>query len=369
MTDFNEQMMQRALALARRGVGKTAPNPAVGCVIVKDGAVIGTGWHRKAGTPHAEVHALRQAGAGARGADVYVTLEPCSHFGRTPPCADALIEAGVARVFVGMVDPNPLVSGRGIARLRAAGIEVLAGVLETESRRLNEPFLKHVQTGMPFVICKSAMTMDGKIATADGDSKWITNELSRRYVHRLRSTVDAVMVGIGTVLADDPQLTARIRGGKDPVRIIVDSSLRLPLTAQVVQQQSTARTIVATVTKDVARIGALVASGCEVVRCRDDAGRVDLADLLALLGKRGVQSLLLEGGGELAGYALRRRLIDKFVLFYAPKLLGGSGGYGPFAGESAARMAASVRLERVSVRRFANDVMIEAYPEESCLPG
>ncbi|BDV43298.1 riboflavin biosynthesis protein RibD [Geotalea uraniireducens] len=368
MTDFNEQMMHHALKLARRGVGKTAPNPAVGCVIVKDGAVVGTGWHRRAGTPHAEVHALRQAGDRARGADAYVTLEPCSHFGRTPPCADALVEAGLARVVIGMVDPNPLVSGRGIARLRAAGVEVITGVLEEECRVLNEPFLKHVQTGMPFVICKSAMTMDGKIATASGDSKWITNERSRRYVHRLRSAADAVMVGIGTVEADDPQLTARIPGGKDPLRIVVDSSLRLSPEARLLRQQSSARTIVATVARDAARIGALDAAGCEVVTCRSVGGRVDLAELLALLGKRGVQSILLEGGGELAGYALRHGLIDKFVLFYAPKLLGGTGGYGPFAGESAVRMDACFRLGRVSVRRFADDVMIEAYPEGICLP-
>lgn len=369
MTVFHEKMMRRALALARRGIGKTAPNPAVGCVIVRDGAVVGEGWHRKAGTPHAEVHALREAGERARGADVYVTLEPCSHHGRTPPCADALLEAGVRRVFVGMVDPNPKVCGEGIGRLRGAGIEVATGILGNECRRINEPFAKHVTTGIPFVILKSAMTMDGKTATAAGDSRWITSEESRRYVHRLRSMVDAIMVGVGTVTADDPRLTARLPRGRDPLRVVVDSALRIPLDAQMLRLDSPAPTLIATVSDDGERIAALEALGAEVLRCRERQGRVDLRDLLARLGARGVQSLLLEGGREVAGEALREGLIDKFVLFYAPKLLGGAGGFGLFAGESAERMDGCRRLTRVSVRRFGDDVMIEAYPEETCSPG
>lgn len=369
MTVFHEKMMRRALALARRGVGKTAPNPAVGCVIVRDRAVVGEGWHRKAGTPHAEVHALRQAGERARGADVYVTLEPCSHHGRTPPCADALVEAGVGRVFIGMVDPNPRVCGSGIGKLRTAGIEVTTGILEDACRRINEPFMKHVTTGLPFVILKSAMTMDGKTATATGDSKWITCEESRRYVHKLRAMVDAIMVGVGTVIADDPQLTARLPRGRDPLRVVVDSTLRAPLDARVLRLDSPAPTLVATVSDDGERTAALESLGVEVLRCREREGRVDLRDLLARLGERGVQSVLLEGGREVAGEALREGLIDKFILFYAPKLLGGADGFGLFAGQSADRMDGCRGLGRINVRRFGDDVMIEAYPEETCSPG
>jgi len=305
----------------------------------------------------------------SRGADVYVTLEPCSHFGKTPPCADALIDAGVRRVFVGLMDPNPKVSGRGIKRLRSAGVEVITGIREAQCRRLNEPFLKHVTTGLPFVILKSALTMDGKTATATGDSRWITNDKSRHYVHRLRSQVDAVMVGVGTALADDPQLTARIPGGRDPIRIVVDSALRIPLGARMFHQESPAATIVATVSKDRTRIAELESIGAEVLRCCENQGRVDLRDLLFRLGARGIQSILLEGGSELAGNALRAGLIDKVLLFFAPKLLGGSDGFGPFGGPSAKRMDGCLRLKDPRVRRFGDDVMIEAYPEEPCLPG
>lgn len=369
MIDFHEKMMRRALTLARRGSGKTAPNPAVGCVIVRDGAIVGEGWHRKAGTPHAEVHALRQVGDAARGADVYVTLEPCSHFGKTPPCADALVAAGVRQVFVGMVDPNPKVCGNGIERLKTAGIGVVTGILEGECRRINEPFIKHVATGLPFVILKSAMTMDGKTATASGDSRWITNEKSRNYVHKLRASVDAVMVGVGTALADDPQLTARIPQGRDPLRVVVDSSLKISPDARMFHQESSAATLVATLSDNAERMARLKSLGAEVLRCHERDGRVDLHDLLERLGARGVQSVLLEGGSALAGEALRAGLIDKFILFYAPKLLGGSDGFGLFAGPSEERMADCFRLRTEAVRRFGDDIMIEAYPEEPCLPA
>lgn len=368
MVNSAEKFMRRALVLAKRGEGKTSPNPAVGCVIVRDGAIVGEGWHRRAGTPHAEVHALRQAGELARNADVYVTLEPCSHYGKTPPCADALVEAGVRRVFVGMVDPNPKVSGRGIQRLQSAGIEVVAGILEAGCRRLNEPFVKHVTTGLPFVVLKSAMTMDGKTATSTGDSRWITNEKSRHYVHQLRSKVDGIMVGVGTVIADDPQLTARIPRGRDPLRIVVDSSLRIPPDSRILRQESAVTTVVATISKDLNRIACLQSPGVEILECNEDGGTVDLRDLLARLGSRGVQSVLIEGGSTLAGRALRAGLIDKFVLFYAPKFLGGADGFGLFSGPASRMMDECRRLKDVTVRRFGDDVMIEAYPEEECLP-
>jgi diaminohydroxyphosphoribosylaminopyrimidine deaminase/5-amino-6-(5-phosphoribosylamino)uracil reductase len=368
MTDFHTKIMKRALSLARKGIGKTAPNPAVGCVIVQGEEIVGEGWHRKAGTPHAEIHALRRAGERARHADVYVTLEPCSHFGKTPPCADALVQAGVARVFVGMIDPNPEVRGKGVEILRAAGIEVFADILEGECRRLNDPFVKHVTTGRPFVILKSAMTLDGKTATAAGDSKWITSDKSRCYVHKLRGIVDGIMVGVGTVIADDPQLTCRTPGrGKDPVRIIVDSRLRIPSSARVLRQDSEARTCIATILRESGKIDELRGMSAEIISCREHNGRVDLDDLLQKLGAMGIQSLLLEGGRELAGEALRLGLIDKYLLFYAPKLVGGEG-MGLFGGTGVERMDDAPRLGDIRIRRFGRDFMIEGYPEYPCLP-
>jgi diaminohydroxyphosphoribosylaminopyrimidine deaminase/5-amino-6-(5-phosphoribosylamino)uracil reductase len=363
MTDLHKKMMERALALARRGIGKTAPNPAVGCVIVREGTIVGEGWHRKAGTPHAEIHALRQAGEAAGGADVFVTLEPCGHFGKTPPCAAALINAGVKRVFAAMMDPNPLVSGRGAELLRAAGIEVEFGLMEKASRFLNESFLKHMTTGLPFVILKSAMTLDGKTATESGDSKWITNDMSRRYVHKLRAMVDAVMVGGGTILADDPQLTCRIAGGKDPIRIIVDSALTIPFNSQVLHLNSPARTVIATVAANGPKAEKLSECGVEILQCGERSGRVDLRDLCGRLGRMGVQSVLLEGGHTLAGEFLRSGLIDKFFFFYAPKILGGAGP-GLFAGDGAGKMMDAIKLRNLKIRRFGEDLLIEGYPEE-----
>jgi diaminohydroxyphosphoribosylaminopyrimidine deaminase/5-amino-6-(5-phosphoribosylamino)uracil reductase len=362
-----QQFMRRALSLARKGIGKTSPNPAVGCVIVRNGEIIGQGWHRRAGTPHAEVHALRDAGGVAKGADVYVTLEPCSHFGKTPPCADALIEARVARVYVAMVDPNPKVAGRGIEKLRAAGIEVTIGVLEKECRAINRPFIKHVTTTLPFVTLKSAMTLDGKTATASCDSRWVTGEASRRLVHKLRGESDAIMVGIGTVLADDPQLTCRIKGGRDPQRVIIDSKLRIPLSAKVLTVASPVRALVATIADDPAKIRAIEALGAEVLRCRERNGRVDLQDLMAKLGGRGIQSLLLEGGAGLAGAMLDNQLIDRCLFFYAPKLVGGEG-IGLFSGCGAALMADAVPLDNIAVRRCGADIIVEGEPNYPCLP-
>ncbi|MGA7828845.1 MAG: bifunctional diaminohydroxyphosphoribosylaminopyrimidine deaminase/5-amino-6-(5-phosphoribosylamino)uracil reductase RibD [Geobacteraceae bacterium] len=367
MTDFHTKMMRKALILARRGLGKTSPNPAVGCVIVRDGEIVGEGWHRKAGTPHAEVHALRQAGDRARGADVYVTLEPCSHHGKTPPCAGALINAGVLRVFAAMMDPNPIVSGRGLALLREAGIVVECGILEQECRLLNEVFIKHVTTGMPFVILKSAMTLDGKTATASGDSKWITCKESRRYVHSLRAKVDAIMVGVGTVLADDPQLTCRMVRGKDPQRIVVDSRLRTPPSAALFHLDSQAKTILATIERDPQKIDALQALGAEPLLCAEKEGRVDLEDMLRRLGAFGIQSVLLEGGRELVGTAVRKGLVDKFLLFYAPKIIAGEDGYGLCSGSGVARMGDAFTLRNTRIRRFAEDFLVIGYPERSCL--
>ena len=358
---YLEKMMARAIALARKGVGKTAPNPPVGCIIVRDGAIVGTGWHRKAGTPHAEIHALREAGKLAQGAEVFVTLEPCSHFGKTPPCADALIAAGVGRVYAGMIDPNPMVAGKGMEKLRAAGIPTFPGLLEPECRRLIGPFVKHVTTGLPLVTVKSALTLDGKTATASGDSQWITGEQARRQVHKLRAENDALMVGMGTVLTDDPQLTCRLpRGGNDPLRVIVDSRLRTPLDAQLFRVKSTATTLIATIEQDEERLVTYRALGAEVLSCREVNGRVDLADLLVHLGKRGVQSVLVESGGELSGALLRQGLIDRIILFYGAKLVGGEG-RSPFGGIGVEKMSSAIRLREIEVRRFGDDLMVSGY--------
>lgn len=361
MSQQHPKMMRLALAQARRGVGKTAPNPAVGCVIVRDGVVVGRGWHKKAGTPHAEVHALRDAGEKAAGSDAYVTLEPCSHYGKTPPCAKALVEARVARVFVGMVDPNPIVAGKGIEMLRAAGIEVQVGILEEQCRELNRPFIKWIQTRLPYVILKSAVTLDGKTATASGDSKWITGDAARREVHRLRGRVDAIMVGVGTVVKDDPLLTCRLPGGKDPLRVVVDSTLRVPLHAAVLGVSSEAGTVIATCSQDPSRKQAVAAHGAELLICKENGGCVDLTDLFARLGERGVQSVLLEGGSHVAGAALRAGLVDRCMIYIAPKLVGGAG-TGLFAGEGVQLMGDAIRLEAMTIRRVGVDLLVEGNP-------
>jgi len=361
MPDSHLKYMRAALAQARRGLGKTSPNPAVGCVIVRDGQVVGRGWHKKAGTPHAEVHALNDAGELAQGSDVYVTLEPCAHYGKTPPCARALVAARVARVFVAMVDPNPLVAGKGIEILRDAGIEVQVGLLEAAARELNLPFVKWIRTKRPYVILKSALTMDGKSATATGDSRWITCDQSRRTVHRLRGQMDAIMVGVGTVIKDDPLLTCRVPGGKDPIRIVVDSTLRIPRHAALFNPHSAAGTIVATCCRDTVRLSAVAALGCELLPCAERDGRVDLADLFAQLGAMGIQSILLEGGSHLAGAALRAGHIDRCLIFLAPKLVGGAG-FGLFAGEGVSLMGDALKLAGVTFKRSGADLLVQGTP-------
>ncbi len=360
--------MNQALELARQGEGRTRPNPAVGAVIVKDGIVVGRGFHPKAGQPHAEIFALREAGNRARQADMYVTLEPCSHHGRTGPCADAIIEAGLSRVFVGTADPNPLVAGNGIRRLREAGIEVFCGILENLCLRIIAPFSKHIRTGLPYVVLKSAMTLDGKTATDCGHSQWVSNAASRLEVHRLRDRIDGIMVGIGTVLRDNPQLTTRLpEGGRDPERIIVDSRLRIPEESAILQLDSASATVMATTRQaPLDKIDRLRAKGVEVLVLPAVSGRVDLRALLAALGKRGLQSILLEGGAELNGAFWRAGLIDRIMMFVAPKVVGGEG-KGVFAGPGIATMTEAAVLHDVRVRQFGDDTLIEG-EVKTCLP-
>ncbi|MFZ5468980.1 MAG: bifunctional diaminohydroxyphosphoribosylaminopyrimidine deaminase/5-amino-6-(5-phosphoribosylamino)uracil reductase RibD [Myxococcota bacterium] len=359
-----EFFMRIALEEAARGLGRTHPNPAVGAILVKAGRVISRGHHQKAGAPHAEVVAIEAAGARAQGADLYTTLEPCDHFGRTPPCAQAILDAGIRRVVYASSDPNPLVNGRGVRRLKRAGVEVLGGVLQQEADRQNRPFFKFMRTRLPWVTLKAAVTLDGKLATASGESKWITGEEARAYVQRLRDVADVVLVGANTVEHDDPRLTARVEGGRDPVRVVVDSHLRTSLQRKVYRQRTT-RTIVATLADlRSAKARAFTASGVEVWRVRERHGHVDLGALMRRLAKEGYLHVLVEGGSEVFGSLLRERLADELLLFVAPKLIGGEGL--SWSGElGVARMAKALAVGKLEVERFGNDLLLRATPSPS----
>ena len=356
----HQQYMQLALNSALQGVGRTAPNPPVGAVIVNSGEVVGVGFHPQAGQPHAEIFALQQAGDKAKGADIYVTLEPCSHYGKTPPCADALIAAGIQSAYIGVVDPNPQVAGRGIAKLQGAGIKVQTGILEPECRQLIKPFSKHIATGLPFTIYKAAITLDGNTATTSGDSQWVSGDASRSHVHRLRDRVDAIMVGIGTVLHDDPLLNTRLAdgGGHDPLRIVVDSQLQIDPECRMLKQKSTAKTLIATISTDRKKISALQNSGAEVVVLPADSDRVSLSVLWRELGQRNIQRVLLEGGATLATAAFNKGLIDQLMLFVAPKILGGASPFRLFSGLGCTKMAEATQLVDVSFQSFGEDLLI-----------
>jgi len=357
----DEKWMKRALRLAEKGRGRTSPNPMVGAVLVKNGQVVGEGYHARAGEAHAEILALRQAGEEARGSTLYINLEPCIHYGKTPPCAPAVIEAKVRRVVIGMEDPNPLVTGRGLKSLKKAGLDVEIGVLEKECRRLNEAFCKYILKKEPFVILKVAATLDGKIATREGDSKWISGETSRHFVHRMRDQVDGVVVGIGTVLKDDPQLTARIKKGRDPYRIILDSRLRIAEDAKVIGN-SPSKTIIAT-TELAARdkIERLEKKGVRILILDSKQGRVDLKNCLSKLGEMGMMSLLVEGGSQVNGSFLDEGLIDKILFFLSPKLIGDREALGIFGGSGKANLKETIPLNELRVRRMGEDILIEGY--------
>jgi diaminohydroxyphosphoribosylaminopyrimidine deaminase/5-amino-6-(5-phosphoribosylamino)uracil reductase len=367
LKDRHEKFMKAALGYARKGLGKTSPNPAVGAVIVRKGRVVAAGFHRRAGEAHAEVEALNQLKGKARQGDtLYVTLEPCNHFGRTPPCTEAILEKGVRKVVVGMRDPNPSVTGGGCDYLSGHGVEVVTGVLEEECRRLNDWFVTYVSKGRPFVIAKIAMTLDGWTATSTGNSRWVTNERSRQWVHRLRSQVDAVMVGVGTVTADDPLLNTRLTEGRgrDPVRVIVDTHLSIPMNARVLRLPGDSETLIA-VSKNLAtrRLKKLHGKKVTFLMCPEKEGRIDLRALMGILGKRSIASVLLEGGATLMGAMIRERLVDKFCIFKAPKILGGSDGRPMALGKGPSRMDQSIVLKDTRIRRFGEDVLITGYPE------
>ena len=356
------EYMRRAMELAERGVGFTNPNPMVGAVIVKGGKVIGEGWHERCGEWHAERNAFKNCTVPAEGATMYVTLEPCCHYGKTPPCTEAIIEHGIARVVVGMEDPNPLVAGKGIALLREAGIEVVCGVEEEALREQNRVFLKYISTKLPWVAMKTAMTLDGKIATRTGDSKWITGAEARAYVHELRHRFMAILVGIGTAVADDPLLNCRIegRGVRQPIRVVVDSNARLSLDSQLVKTAGEYRTIVAhTRFAPEESVKALREAGVEMLLCKEKEGLVDVRNLLELLGLSGIDSILLEGGGSLNYTFLSEGLADELYAFIAPKIVGGMNAKTPVEGAGMEKMADAINLELENVLNIGHDVLLK----------
>lgn len=356
---YDEKYMRLAMQLAGNAIGRTSPNPLVGAVIVKDNRVVGCGWHRKAGTPHAEVHALNQAGELAQGADVYVTLEPCAHYGKTPPCSKALVEAKVKNVYGGLLDVNPKVAGKGFKILEDAGIHVEYGFLQDELRKQNEVFFKWIEHKKPFIVLKAAMTLDGKIATAIGQSKWITNETSRAYGYKLRDIYDGIMVGINTVIEDNPMLTARVDGGKNPIRIVVDSSLKIDINANVVQDKS-AKTIVATTDKaDKDKILKLQAQDVDVIVVdKDENDKVDIEKLLDILGQQNICSILVEGGATLSGSFVAKKLVDKVYFFIAPRIVGGKEAKTPVAGTGILNLQEALALKDIQIEKLEEDILI-----------
>ncbi len=357
----DEAYMERAIELARRGSGLVSPNPMVGAVVVSEGAIVGEGSHEGPGLPHAEVVALDQAGARARGATLFTSLEPCDHYGRTPPCTEAIVRAGIARVVSAARDPNPVVDGQGVRSLRARGVEVLEGVREAEAQRLNAGFAKHVRTGMPFVIWKAAASLDGKVAARDGSSRWITGAAARADVHRLRAWADAIVVGAGTALADDPELTVRDPDyrGRPPLRVLVDARGRVGTSGDLFDDQ--APTLVATT--ELAPTKARDAwreAGAEVLVVETDGQGVGLTALMSDLGKRDVQGVLLEGGPTLAWSAVEERLVDTIVLYLSPKLLGGRDAPTVLEGRGFAPIGQALPMRIRSVERVGEDLRVEA---------
>ena len=363
--DINTKYMRKALELAKLGRGYVSPNPLVGAVIVKDERIIGMGAHMQYGGLHAEINAINDAKEDVSGGALYVTLEPCSHFGKTPPCVDAIIHQGIKKVVIAMEDPNPLVSGKGINKLKENGVEVVVGIMQKESEKLNEVFLKYITTQKPFCTLKTAMTFDGKIATHTGDSKWITNELSRQYVHKLRHQSAAILVGIGTVLKDDPFLTTRLREDvtpKNPIRIVVDTKGNVPLEANVLKCDKETKTII--VTTELAsneKIKKIEQKGAEVLLTPLRDNKVDLPFLIKSLGERKIDSVLIEGGSTLNQSLLQEGLVDKIITFIAPKIVGGVRAKTPVGGEGISFMRDCILLKDMEILRFEEDLMIMAY--------
>jgi len=363
-----QHYMEYALSLARLAMGYTSPNPAVGAVVVKDGLAVGMGYTQPAGSEHAEVIALRQADDKARGATMYVTLEPCSHYGRTPPCTQAIIDAGISEVYIALLDPNPLVSGRGAGRLNEGGIKTHIGICQKEAYEINEAYIKHITTGLPFIVAKFAMSLDGKIATKTGDSKWITQEEARKYAHALRYTFDAIMVGVNTVVADNPHLTAKCCGGRggirkmQPLRLVVDSKGRVPLNAHIFEPPGEVLLAVAA-PFDLVKKEKFAKAGAKVLELPTKGDLVDIVELFKLLGKREIVAVLVEGGGKLLGSLFDHCLVDKVLAFISPIIIGGCEATS-VGGNGVDIMAKALRLNRVDIKSFGDDVLVSGYVDK-----
>lgn len=353
-----EKYMQRAINLAKKGIGFVNPNPLVGAVIVKNGKIIGEGCHEKYGTLHAERNALKNCTESSEDADMFVTLEPCCHYGKNPPCTDAVIESGIKRVFVGSSDPNPLVAGKGINILRENGIEVIEGFMKKECDELNDIFFHFITHKTPYVIMKAAVTADGKIASKTGDAKWITNEKSRVHTHETRKRAAAILVGINTVLADDPMLNCRCENPSDPARIICDSHLRIPLSSKILQTADTIPTYIATICEDSEKCKAIEKTGAHIIRTAPAQNRTDLSDLMRILGGMNIDSVLIEGGGEIHAAALKLGIVNKLQLYIAPKIMGGDG-KNAIAALNIDKAKNAVMFKNPRIRRFDDDILIE----------
>ncbi len=356
----NQDYMKRALELAKIGMGYTSPNPMVGCVVVRDGKIITEGYHERYGEFHAERNALTRCSEDLTGAEMYVTLEPCCHEGKTPPCTDIILERKIGKVYVGSLDPNPKVAGKGIRILQEHGVEVETGVLEEECLALNEVFFHYITTGMPYVVMKYAMTLDGKIAAYTGDSKWVTGETARHHVHELRRRYRAILVGIGTVLADDPMLNCRIAENVNPVRVVCDSGLQIPLSSQLVKTAGQIPTVVAYVKGDAEKKEALLQAGVELI-CIENQGSVDFAGLMKELGRRKIDSVLVEGGGEIHGTVLKSGLVQKLYCYIAPKLIGGRDAGSPIAGDGFSKMKDALPVTDIEIQHLGEDICISGY--------
>ncbi|WP_317854219.1 bifunctional diaminohydroxyphosphoribosylaminopyrimidine deaminase/5-amino-6-(5-phosphoribosylamino)uracil reductase RibD [Chakrabartyella piscis] len=354
-----EEYMAMAIELAKDGIGKVNPNPLVGAVVVKESNIIGMGFHEQYGGLHAERNALQNCNTSPNGSTLYVTLEPCCHYGKTPPCTEAIIESGIQKVVIGCLDANEKVAGKGVAILQKAGIEVVVGVLEKECKALNEIFFHYIQHKTPFVLMKYAMTMDGKITTITSDSKWITNEKSRENVHKTRNQYTGIMVGVGTILADNPNLTCRIKGGRNPIRIICDSHLRTPLTSQVIDTKEV-KTIIATTNKDTNLHKQYIDRGVEIVETSSENGKVNLKELMEILGRKGMDSILLEGGASLNFSALESEMVHKIQCYIAPKIFGGTTAKTPVMGDGFQAVSNQIQLVNSKTIHFDEDFMIES---------
>ncbi|MBN2705079.1 MAG: bifunctional diaminohydroxyphosphoribosylaminopyrimidine deaminase/5-amino-6-(5-phosphoribosylamino)uracil reductase RibD [Deltaproteobacteria bacterium] len=365
------EFMQKALDLARKGLGLTSPNPMVGAIIVKDGKIVGQGFHPQAGEAHAEIFALREAGDKAREATLYVTLEPCNHHGKTPPCTEAVIQAGIRRVVFGCDDPNPRVDGHGADKLKQAGIQTENGLLENECRRLNEAWNKYITTGLPFVTLKSAASLDGRIATRSGHSQWITNEKSRLYAHQLRFAHDAILVGIGTLLKDNPRLTARCPGQetRHPYRIVVDSMLRTPLHSLIFGEDGMERVLLATTQRhDQMKLNPYRRLVKDIICLpTNELGQIDLRALMREIASRNIISVLIEGGSEINGSAVDCRIVDKICFFYAPILIGGRGSLGMISGTGIERIDQALPIRNITIKHFDDDLCLEGYLDPTAI--